>query len=132
MTELIKIIGRYKPEGEPTYLELELILRGLGYYYASRKDFRNPAYNTGNKTSSTINKWHTDPPSVDPGEELPEFHGLWANRTPTEILKPDGSIYKCKCWDIVIYNNRLCKHRMPKYLSKNRYFARFWDIKKGG
>ena len=129
MTELIKIIGRYKPKNKPNGCYLRNKVTNLGYIYKNYH-FRNPKNNRYVYFMSNIDDvklWHTDPEI----ESRPKFHALWATKTATEMFMPDGAIYKCKCYDIVIYNNRLCKHRMPKYLSKTRYFARFWDIKKG-
>ena len=132
MTALIKIIGRYKPSKTPSERYLKNKVRNLGYIY-SNFHLRNPRSNMNVYSISgpaDVKPWHDDP-SPDPGVRSPKFHALWATKTPTEILMPNGTIYKCRCYDIVIYNNRLCKHRIPEHIARDRWFARFWDIKKG-
>ncbi len=129
--ELIINLGYYIPVKYTLYdIELGLSNFCLGKGWRLSEGHwavRNPKYNKSiNSGNGEVTGWHHDPTISD---DQPRYIAVWSNATPTLIKLPDGGIVEPKRWEVIIFDNIVCEHRMPTIIHPGRYFARGWDIR---
>ncbi len=54
-----------------------------------------------------VDQWHHD------CGQRSTWNFVWADRVPTEIMQPDGSVFQGKPSELIAFNNRAVKHRHP-------------------
>lgn len=126
MTRLVAwSVGRY--EGE-IFIELLEKIKSLGFMSSDRYpglEWRSPKenHNMIGWNDSALS-WHRD------GGGLYVSLLVWSNREPTEVkdARTDQIVGPFKPGDIILIRNGLALHRMPRWISTDRYFARMYDV----
>jgi hypothetical protein len=94
--------------------------RGPSWHSYATPDFSFREGNMGDDSHfADVSMWHQD------GGSNPYF-GVWATNAPTEVLLPDGRVYRPEPYHLIFIENRTVKHRMGHdgYNPSTREFCR--------
>jgi hypothetical protein len=102
-----QVLGIWTPD-------LDQVKFGCPFGICYAWQYRSPVRNiTVAQTDPSVCRFHHDCDNEDSVRDECRYIAAWSNRYSTEVLLPDGEIVAGKDNEVVLFDNRVCQHRVP-------------------